>query len=194
MKIAAFSVKNYQFTLVVFLLIAALGVNSLLNMPRAEDPEFDAPFFSVVVIYPGASPEDVERQVADPLERYVSESEDLKDLYSTSGDGVLVMRVEYKYKSDADEKNQELQRAINLARNEFPDGIYSIHSEQFKPSGVKILQVALVSENAPYHELEAQAKTLQDQLERNKSLKLVEKEGFPERIVRISMNVERMAQ
>jgi multidrug efflux pump subunit AcrB len=194
MKIASFSVKNYQFTLVVFLLVAALGINSLLNMPRAEDPEFDAPFFTVVVIYPGASPEDVERQVADPLERYVSESEDLKDLYSTSGDGVLVMRVEYKYNSDADEKNQELQRAINLARNEFPDGIYSIYSEQFKPSGVKILQVALVSETAPYHALEAEAKALQERLERINSLKQVEREGFPERLVRVSLDIEKMAQ
>ncbi len=194
MRLAEFSVKNYQFTLVAFLLAAALGVNSLLNMPRAEDPEFDAPFFSIVAIYPGATPEDVERQVTDVLERHLSESEDLKDLYSWSGDGVMVTRAEFKYNVDAGEKNQEVQRAINAARTEFPDGVISITSEQFKPSGVKILQVALVSETAPYHQMEEQAKALQDRLERIDNLKQVEIEAFPERTVRIELNQEKMAQ
>ena len=39
MKIAEFSVKNYQFTLIIFVLMIALGVNALINMPRGEDPE-----------------------------------------------------------------------------------------------------------------------------------------------------------
>ena len=39
MKIAEFSVKNFQFTLIIFVLLLALGLNSLFNMPRGEDPE-----------------------------------------------------------------------------------------------------------------------------------------------------------
>jgi multidrug efflux pump subunit AcrB len=56
MKIAEFSVKNYQFTLIIFVLMIALGVNALLNMPRGEDPEMVQPAFSIAVIYPGTSP------------------------------------------------------------------------------------------------------------------------------------------
>ena len=46
--------------LVLFLGVAALGINSLLNMPRGEDPEFTAPQFAVVVVYPGTDDLDME--------------------------------------------------------------------------------------------------------------------------------------
>lgn len=46
MKITDFAVKNYQFTLIVFVMLIAIGVNSLLNMPRGEDPDFSAPEFN----------------------------------------------------------------------------------------------------------------------------------------------------
>ena len=52
MKIANYAVKNYQFTLVIFIMVIVLGITTLLNMPRSEDPEMHAPTFSVVVIYP----------------------------------------------------------------------------------------------------------------------------------------------
>jgi multidrug efflux pump subunit AcrB len=43
MKISDYAVKNYQFTLVIFLMIIALGATTILNMPRSEDPELNAP-------------------------------------------------------------------------------------------------------------------------------------------------------
>lgn len=52
MKISDYAVKNYQFTLVIFLMIIALGVTTILNMPRSEDPELNAPQFPIVVVYP----------------------------------------------------------------------------------------------------------------------------------------------
>ncbi len=68
MKISEYAVKNYQFTLIMFLMAVALGVTTLLTMPRSEDPEIEAPQFSVIVVYPGTSPEDMEELVVDPLE------------------------------------------------------------------------------------------------------------------------------
>ena len=58
-RIAEFSVRNFQFTIVAFLLAIAVGVSSLLNIPRAEDPSFPIPQYVVVAVYPGASPTDV---------------------------------------------------------------------------------------------------------------------------------------
>ncbi|MFN5462417.1 MAG: hypothetical protein ACK5BR_06950 [Bacteroidota bacterium] len=58
MKISDFAVKNYQFTLVIFLMTVVLGLTTFLSMPRSEDPVIDSPSFPIVVIYPGASPED----------------------------------------------------------------------------------------------------------------------------------------
>ena len=76
MKITDFSVKNYQFTLIVFVMLALLGVNALLNMPRGEDPDIQAPQFSAIVIYPGTSPKDMEELVVDPIEKRFNRSEE----------------------------------------------------------------------------------------------------------------------
>ena len=104
MKISEYAVKNYQFTLIMFLMAVALGVTTLLNMPRSEDPEIEAPQFSVVVVYPGTSPTDLEELVVDPIEEKINELEDMKRIKTTITDGLAVFNVEYKYESDPDDK------------------------------------------------------------------------------------------
>ena len=104
MKISEYAVKNYQFTLIMFLMAVALGVTTLFNMPRSEDPEIEAPQYAIVVVYPGTSPEDMEELVVDPVEEKINELEDMKRIKTTISDGLAVFNVEYKYESDPDEK------------------------------------------------------------------------------------------
>jgi multidrug efflux pump subunit AcrB len=68
MSIIKYPIKNYQFTLIIVLLIMMVGASTLMNMPRAEDPDMKAPKFPVVVVYPGTSPKDMEQLVVKPLE------------------------------------------------------------------------------------------------------------------------------
>ena len=110
MKITDFSVKNYQFTLIVFVMLIAIGINSLLNMPRGEDPDFAAPQFSVVVVYPGTSPKDMEELVVDPIEKRMNELDDIKRVVSRMDDGLAVVRIEFKYESDPDKNYQDVVR------------------------------------------------------------------------------------
>src|ERR1043166_453102 len=95
-------------------------------MPRAEDPDIHAPQFPIVVVYPGTSPKDMEELVVKPIEKKVSELEDLKKITTRIDDGVAVVNVEYKYSSDVEAKYQELVREVNALRPELPDDIYSI--------------------------------------------------------------------
>ena len=88
MKITDFAVKNYQFTLIVFVMMVAIGTNSLFNMPRGEDPDFAAPQFSVVVIYPGTSPKDMEQLVVDKVEKKLNELDDVKRIISHMDDAL----------------------------------------------------------------------------------------------------------
>ncbi|MGL5891420.1 MAG: efflux RND transporter permease subunit, partial [Bacteroidia bacterium] len=88
MRIADYAVKNYQFTLVIFLMAIALGVTTLMNMPRSEDPEIQAPQFPVIVVYPGTSPQDMEQLVVKPLEKKITELEDIKRVRTKIIDGV----------------------------------------------------------------------------------------------------------
>ena len=193
MKISAYAVKNYQFTLVIFLMIVALGVTTLLNMPRSEDPEINAPQFPIVVIYPGTSPQDMEELVVDPLEKKISELEDIKKIVTNIKDGVAVLNVYYKYESDVDDKYQELVREVNALRDELPQDIYSIDINKVTPSGVNIMQVALISENASRSSLKQEAERLQQELEKLPELKEVEIHGLPEEEIQVELRLEKMA-
>jgi multidrug efflux pump subunit AcrB len=194
MRIAEFSVKNYQFTLIIFALLLAMGLNALLNMPRAEDPETESPSFAVVIVYPGTSPVDMEKLVVDPVEKRVNELDDIKRVTANVNDGLAVFRVDYKHESSVEEKYQEIVREVNALRAELPQDIYSITIQRFSSTDVNILQLALISETASFRELEKQVESLEDQLEKVKNLKRIETFGYPEQEVRVDLNIEKMAQ
>src|SRR5690606_19184739 len=194
MKISEYAVKNYQFTLIMFLMTVALGVTTLLTMPRSKDPEIRAPQYVVVVVYPGTSPKHIEELVVDPIEEKIHGLDDMKRIKTTIKDGLAVFQVEYKYESDPDEKYQELVREINSIRSELPADIYNIEINKVQPSDVNILQIALISENASRERLKYHAEALQDELEKLPMLKNVEVQGLPEQIVKVELRLEKIAQ
>ncbi|MGB8191573.1 MAG: efflux RND transporter permease subunit, partial [Chitinophagaceae bacterium] len=194
MRITSFFVKNYQFTLVVFLMVIVVSVTTLLTMPRAEDPEINPPQYPIVVIYPGTSPKDMEELVVKPIETKVSELENLKKITTKIDDGVAVINVEYKYESDVEAKYQELVREINAIRPQLPQDIYSIEVKKVTPTDVSVIQLALISENASAERLKYFAEELKEDLEKVKSLKKVEYWGVPEQIVRVDLKLDKIAQ
>lgn len=194
MKISEYAVKNYQFTLVIFLMIIALGVTTIINMPRSEDPELHAPQFPIVAVFPGTSPKDMEELVVDPLEKRIYELENIKRIKSNISDGVAVIFVEYKYESDVDEKYAELIRETNALREELPQNLALLEVRKVQPSDVNIIQIALISENASRDKLKDAAEALQDELENISELKSIKIHGLPDRIVRVDLQLEKMAQ
>jgi multidrug efflux pump subunit AcrB len=194
MKISEYAVKNYQFTLIIFIMIILLGITTIFNMPRSEDPEVHAPTYTVTAIYPGASPKDMEDLVVKPLEKEIYQLENIKRLRTVIGDGYAVIRVDYKYNSNVDSKYQEVVRLVNGKRSELPADIYSLKVEKWQPSDVNILQMALISENAPRDKLKAYADNLQEDLEKISDLKIVKIHGLPEQQVRVELDLDKIAQ
>ena len=193
MKISEFAVKNYQFTLVIFLMTVVLGLTTFLNMPRSEDPVIDAPQFPIIVIYPGASPEDLEELVVDPLEKTIYALENIKRIETEIKDGAAILKVEYQYNEDVDEKYQELVREVNTLRPQLPEEIFSIEVKKVRPSDVNILQIALVSENASRETLKTEADRLQKGLESISELKNVRIHGLPTQVVKIELQLDKIA-
>ena len=192
MKISDFAVKNYQFTLVIFLMTVVLGLTTFLNMPRSEDPVINSPNFPIVVIYPGASPEDLEELVVDPLEKTIYALENIKRIETEIKDGAAILLVEYNYNEDVDEKYQELVREVNTLRPQLPSEIFSIEVKKVRPSDVNILQIALVSENASRESLKIEADRLQKDLESITELKNVKIHGLPAQIVKIELQLDKV--
>jgi multidrug efflux pump subunit AcrB len=194
MKISNYAVKNYQFTLIIFIMIIVLGITTIMNMPRSEDPEVHAPVYTITAIYPGASPKDMEDLVVDPMEKDLYQLENVKRLRTVIGDGFAVIRIDYKYSSDVEAKYQEVVRLVNSKRGELPAEIYSIVVEKWQPSDVNILQMALISESAPREQLKKYAEDLQEDLEKLPDLKNVKIHGLPDRQVRVELDLDKMGQ
>ncbi|KQC02556.1 efflux RND transporter permease subunit [Pedobacter sp. Hv1] len=194
MKISEYAVKNYQFTLIMVLMVLALGITTIFNMPRAEDPDMNAPNFPVVVVYPGASPKDMEELVVKPLEKRIYGLDNIKSIKTTIRDGLAVIFIEYKYNVNVDDKYQELVREVNSERANLPQEIYSMEVQKISPSDVNVLQIALISENASRDKLKSKAEDLQDALEKIPALKNVEIVGLPDQLVRVDLNLEKLAQ
>ena len=194
MKISEYAVKNYQFTLIMVLMVLALGITTIFNMPRAEDPDMNAPNFPVVVVYPGASPKDMEELVVKPLEKRIYGLDNIKSIKTTIRDGLAVIFIEYKYNVNVDDKYQELVREVNSERANLPQEIYSMEVQKISPSDVNVLQIALISENASRDKLKSKAEDLQSALEKIPSLKNVEIVGLPDQLVRVDLNLEKLAQ
>jgi multidrug efflux pump subunit AcrB len=193
MSITEFSVKNYQFTLIVFIAMIAIGLSSLLNMPRGEDPEFTAPNVVVVYVYPGTGPKDMEQLVVNPVEKKINELEDVKLIRSTIDDGLAVIRIEFNYSADPDKKYQDVLRELNALKNELPSDILDTRIIRFTPTTVSILQVGLTSEVAPYSQLEEQSNKLKDELSKLKSLSEVRNWAYPKQQVKVAIHLDKLA-
>ena len=193
MNLTDFSVKNYQFTLVVFIMVAVVGLVTMLTMPRAEDPQINPPTYPIVVVYPGTSPQDMEELVVKPIENKIYELENIDRIVTSIEDGLAVIRVEFRYGVDVDDKYQEVVREVNALRTDLPEDIFSIEIRKVDPSDVNILQVALVSETASYASLKRKADELKDQLEKVVDLKKVKISGIAEEEVRIDLQLDKLA-
>ncbi|MFD1630520.1 efflux RND transporter permease subunit [Pseudopedobacter beijingensis] len=194
MNLASYSIKNYQFTLTMVLMVLIVGITTMLSMPRAEDPEMRTPMFPIVVIYPGTSPADMEELVVKPMESRIYGLDNIKQIKTAIYDGLAVVNVEYKFSSDYDSKYQELVREVATFRSILPNDIYDIHVEKVDPDGVSVLQMALVSENASRKALKNVAERLKDELEKIPALKEVKISGLPEQLVKVDVKPDLLAQ
>jgi multidrug efflux pump subunit AcrB len=116
MSMLEFPIRRYQFTLVVFFCLVALGWFTFSQMPREEDPSFKISGFSIAAIMPGADPKDLERLVVKPIEDRLAELDDVRDIESTVVDGLAFTVIEFEAFTDAEKKYDEVTREVNALR------------------------------------------------------------------------------
>jgi len=193
MNLPKLSVENHQFTVMIFILLVIMGINSMINMPRTEDPPLDLPGASVIVIYPGGNTADLEELIAVPIEEAINELEEIKRINVGIRDGIVSIAVEFNFNTDPVDKFNEVTQQVNSIRGNLPDEIYSLNVFKWSSTDVVMLQLALASENADYRALKESAEYLKKQLERVQGVRLVEIIADQKEEVRISLDMEKMA-
>ncbi len=194
MSLSEFSVRNFPFTLVMFGLLAALGISSLRSIPRTEDPYFPISAFSIVAVYPGADPLEMERQVTEPIEDALNEIDDVKHLFSSADDSLSVVQVEFQSEVDVAKKYDEVTREIASLRPTLPAGVTRLEVKKINPGLVNIVQIALVSDSASYGRLADLAEALEDRLEAVTGVREAKTWAYPERELRIALDFRRLAE
>jgi CzcA family heavy metal efflux pump len=192
-SILEFPIRRYQFTLVTFLCLVAMGIYAFISIPREEDPSFRISGFDIAAIMPGADPKDLERLVAKPLEDRLSELDDVRQLETVIADGVSFTIVEFEAYTDANKKYDEVLREVNALRPNLPAELRQISIRKFSPGLVNIVQYALISDEAPYRELEDHARALKDVLKAIPGIRTSESWAYPPRELRVEVNMERLA-
>ena len=104
MNITEFAIKNKLLSVIVILLCMFGGWNAYQHMSRLEDPDFTIRIALILTSYPGASPEEVAREVSAPLETVLQQLQEVKTISSKSTAGLSEISVEIKYEFS---KNKE---------------------------------------------------------------------------------------
>jgi multidrug efflux pump subunit AcrB len=195
MKISEISINNYQFTIIIILLLVIFGVTSFISMPRSEDPVVNPAGANIIVIYPGASPADMEQLILDPIEEKINELTDIKRIRSNCRDNLAFVAAEFHTGIDMDETYSELVQKINSIRSELPEDMTELRIDRWNLSDyVIILQFALISDTATFRQLDSEAERLEKKLEQVYGVKKIKKWALPEQEIRVSLELEKLSQ
>ena len=165
-------------TLVLFFMIvlAAIGIGSYLRLGQAEDPDFTFKLMIVRTMWPGASAEEVERQLTDKIEKKLQETPRLDFLRSYSKPGESVVFVFVKDSARPDEIRDtwyQVRKKIGDARSTLPQGIQGpFFNDEFGDTFGNIY--ALTGDGFTYAQLKETADRIRNQLLRMKDVAKVE--------------------
>lgn len=190
-----FFVEKKQFTYIVIAGLLILGINSLLTMPRGEEPDMNFPIYSVAVIMPGATPTELQDQVIKPIEDAFYEMDGIKEIKASAASGLAYIGLRYDFSTDRDEKYQEIIREMERLRSgELPQNIAQILIKRTRTTDVNIYQIALLSEIASYADLEYHSTELKNRLKKVGGIKTVETWGYPRQEVKVELNINKLSE
>ncbi|MGD2032604.1 MAG: efflux RND transporter permease subunit, partial [Gammaproteobacteria bacterium] len=124
MRLIDVAVRQRRLVLAVAAVLSLVGAAAWEGMIRQEDPSFPYRAGFILVAYPGADPERVERLVLEPLEEELAEIEEIDYIQSTVRTGQVAIRLRLRdYVYDTDTQWDRVRVAVERARQQFPDGV-----------------------------------------------------------------------
>lgn len=154
MNVSRFFVDRPIFAAVLSIIIFAIGLISIPNLPISEYPEVVPPSVMVRTVYPGANPKEIAETVATPLEEAISGVEDMMYFKSVAGsDGVLQLTVTFRPGTDAEEATVRVQNRVSQALARLPEEVRRQGVTTQKQSPTFLMVVHLTSPNDTYDTL-----------------------------------------
>ena len=192
MSIYSTSVRRPVTTILIFVALIVIGIYSLTQLPVDLYPEVELPFVGVVTTYPGASASDIESNITRPIEDMLNSVSNLKEMTSTSSDGLSVIFMNFEYGTNLDEASNDIRSNLSFIENYLPEDSEKPTIMKFNSSMMPIIFYAITAEES-YRGLE---KILDEKivnpLNRIEGVGSVNLAGIPGRKVYIDVDPRKM--
>ncbi|MBN1879463.1 efflux RND transporter permease subunit [bacterium] len=181
--------KTTIYVLVLGLIIVGLG--SYTRLPLESAPEIEIPYILVHTIYPGVSPEDIERLITNVIERELKDLKDVKEITSSSLESFSSITLEFETGIDTDDAYQKVRDKVDKAKPDLPDdaedpGIIEINTTDFP-----IMQI-IISGAYGLDRLKSVAESLEDRIEQVPGVLGVDLVGGLDREIYVYLDPERL--
>lgn len=188
-----FSVKNYVFSIGIFVMLVLAGLAATFRLGVELLPNFEVPVLAVSTGYPGANPDQVDREVSRKIEDAVSTLAGVQDINTTSVSNQSAVVITFSDSTDVDSAANSVSQAVAAIRGTLPDGAQAPVVQKFDPNATPILTLSLLGGSAPPAQVTAFAEdVLVPRLERVDGVADVSVTGGPERQVQVLLDPARL--
>ena len=173
--------------------LALLGFNSYRKLGLELMPKLDLPFITIVTVYPGASPSEIETDVAKRIEDAVVSIDGLKHVSSACMENVCQTLLEFQLEVDVDIAATDVREKLDLIRADLPADVEDPKIQKFDINAAPIVTLALTGE-VPLDELYDYAdNTLRDRISVISGVADVNLIGGAEREVHVLLDRDKLA-
>ncbi|MFA6262601.1 MAG: efflux RND transporter permease subunit, partial [Bacteroidia bacterium] len=145
MNISTWSIKNPIPALLLFIMLTLVGLMGFQRMKIQNFPDIDLPTVSVTANLPGASPAQLETEVARKIENSVATLQGVKHIYSTVSDGSAVVTVEFRLEKPTQEAVDDVRDAVSRVRSDLPADLRDPQIARLNLAGSPVLTYTVAS-------------------------------------------------
>jgi len=149
MSITELAIKRPSFIIVIFLALGMLAVFGYYQLGYELLPKIDQPYVTIRTQYPGASPGEVENNVTRPIEDALSGIEKVKNISSTSYEGLSLIAIEFYRNATINVAVQDVQRKVNEILSTLPKEVKTPSLLTYSVSQIPVLRLSLTSSLSP---------------------------------------------
>lgn len=182
-----------KLSLLLMLSFLLLGVFSIAYIPREEEPQIEVPMADIMVGYPGASPQEVEAHVVQPLEKAVANIRGVEDVYATAMDGMGMLTVQFHVGEDVERSLVKLYNELMKHMDRMPQGATMPLVKSRSIDDVPVLALTLWSDSVGGYQLRQVAEVVANEIQKVPDVAAVQVIGGQSRQVRIVPDRDKLA-
>lgn len=192
MTLTELAIKRPSLVVVLFSVLAILGLFSYRQLKYELLPKMTPPVVTISTVYEGASPAEVETSVTRPVEEAVSAVEKIEGINSTSSEGLSIVTIEFTNSADIDKSLQEVQRKVNESRSELPDDVKPPVVSKFALDETPVLRIGATANLPDTGFYQLLKNSVKPALSRIDGIGQVSLQGGREREVRVNIDAARL--